>query len=108
MKKIFLLSLLFVSACGTLWNTNAIPEENKYETMLNGWMGETKSNLLKTWGVPTSTYQVNKHEEMIAFNRTNDGFTQYGSYNYQCITTFTLTDGKVSHWNYRGNSCYID
>lgn len=86
MKKIALLSLLFVSACGSLWNPDAAPEENRYETMLDSWMGSTKSNLLKTWGVPTSTYQVNKREEMIAFERASNGFTQYGSYNYHCTT----------------------
>lgn len=108
MKKIILLSLMFISACGSLWNPNVYPEENQYEAMLNTWTGKTKSNLLKTWGVPTSTYKINKHEEMIAFERTNNGFTQYGSYNYFCVTTFTLKDGKVTHWNYRGNSCDID
>ena len=108
MKKIILLSLLLVSACGNLWNIESDPEENKYEAMLNSWMGKTKSDLLKTWGVPSSTYQVDKREEMIEFKRAHDGFTQYGSYNYYCITTFTLKNGKVSYWNYRGNTCIID
>lgn len=108
MKKVILFSLLLVSACGSLWNPDDVQEENNYAKALESWMGETKSNLLKTWGVPTSTYQINKHEEMIAFERVSNGFTQYGSYNYNCTTTFTLKDGKVIHWNYRGNNCVAD
>lgn len=99
-KLITILSLvLLIAGCAT---------EEKYQAVLNTWMGSTKSNLVNTWGVPSSSYKVDEHEELIAYNRSVSGFNQYGSYNYYCTTTFTIRDDEVVNWKYSGNSCVAE
>ncbi len=102
---------------------------------LNGLIGKTETDLLRSYGVPNRTYDAAGHK-FLAYSRNRidsipgDGFGYagfgygYGGFGYggfgpgfgyggfgpeiiqrDCDTTFELTGGKVASWSLRGNDC---
>ena len=98
MHKIFcILMILLLSGCAT---------EAGYQKIVNSWMGSSKHNLIESWGTPTSTYKEDEHTEYFDYIETSISSDSYGHvYNWQCKTTFTITDNVITSWRYDGNKC---
>lgn len=115
MKKLIIMFSIFVlGGCATTAN---------YEKILNSYMGQSKATLVTNWGVPSGTYQLDEKTELLKYSTEqyvvnnytpidNSAFSRgfasgYNSRNgkYWCDTTFTITNGVVSNWQYNGNMC---
>lgn len=99
MKKIILLMCVILTSCAT---------EEKYNAKLNTWLNSPKEDLVLSWGVPSATYSVNKKTELITYKRSSISSYNGNIYNWNCDTTFTITDGIITNWKWEGNSCRSD
>src|SRR5712691_308998 len=115
----FLLIAVLVAGCATTEN---------YEKMLASWIGASEDQLVSVWGPPDRVYNTDS-SKYLTFARSAQGyvpgtapsyqsqiignqvFTQQvgGSpgfaFTRQCITTFTITNERVSSWRWEGNAC---
>lgn len=119
------LALLFL-CCLSGCATNA-----KFEALLNSYMDRPESELVENFGVPKQVYETGGNKYLVyesnrnAFNPGippsyqttvygNTAYTQaYGGVPasviaYTCTATFTIRDGKIIQWSYRGNDCVSD
>ncbi len=103
MKKLVLFALLFTAACGPFRDIPETPEE-RFEKSLGCIIGEERNTLLEIWGAPTTTYQINEHEEAFVYDQISN-YTQQKKYRYYCNITFILKNGIVKNWSYRGDNC---
>lgn len=117
MKRALLVLLL--AGCATTAN---------YEKILASWVGQSESDLVRTWGPPTGVYESGGLR-MLTYDRSaqnyapgtapsyqtqvigNQVFTRQvgGSSGYTvnraCTTNFEIKDGRVVNWRYEGNAC---
>ena len=124
MLKIGLLSV----AAATLLSGCATTE--RYEEILDTYIGATEDELVEHWGVPDQVYETEK-SRFIVYKRsrlsssggvaptfyshinpyTGAVYTQSVGgiapqiHQYRCKTTFTLKDDRVSSWSWQGNDC---
>ena len=113
------LALLTISGCATAEN---------YEKILASWVGSSEGALINSWGPPDSAYE-SSGAKYLTYRKSSSGYipgtqptyqtqiiggtaytTSYGgspgySYNRNCKTTFTVSDGTISSWRYEGNAC---
>jgi ketosteroid isomerase-like protein len=111
---------LSLAACATA---------EKYEAVLNSWIGHTESELVSKWGPPDSVYVApdgTRHltyrsSRLVTVNGTPPRFTstvigdtvytqQTGgtpgaTYNMKCTTVFAIRNGRITNWRYEGNDC---
>jgi hypothetical protein len=119
-KTVVLAGVLAVAGC-------AYPNP-QHVAELNALVGKSESELVRTEGVPTRTYDVGGHK-FLAYSRSriesipgSPGFGPYGYGPYwggwggwggwgpeliqrDCETTFEVANGVVLHWSLRGNAC---
>lgn len=117
---------LLLGACATTAN---------YEMLLGRWTGRSEAELVSQWGPPDNSYTLDAHSKVISYLADNsyvrDGMDSLvprtvtrwrngvaytdtilvplaSSPRYvplKCKTIFTITDGKVTAWNWQGNDC---
>lgn len=116
---LFVASLL--SGCAT---------SERYEEILNTYIGADEDELIEHWGVPDQVYETDK-TRFLVYKRSRISSsggvppTYYSHINpytgavytqsvggiapqiqqYRCKTTFGLKDGKVASWQWQGNDC---
>ena len=115
------LIMLFLSGC--------FATTKKYEAVLRSWVSSSEDELISSWGVPDSFYEAGG-KRYLTYSNSRSGYvpgtpptmyttsvygntgytTAYGgtsgfSYNNHCKTTFTVVDGKITSWTWKGNSC---
>lgn len=119
MKFFYLCLLLPLAGCAT---------SEKYEAILDSWIGGTEKQLIRSWGAPDSVYESGD-EKYLSYHDSKSGYvpgiaptyqtqvigntayttksggTQGYFYNNHCQTTFTISGGVIKHWRYEGNSC---
>jgi hypothetical protein len=119
-KAVALAGVLAVAGC-------AYPNP-QHVSELNALVGKSESDLVRTEGVPTRTYDVGGHK-FLAYSRSRiesiPGSAGFGPYGYgpywggwggwggfgpeviqrDCETTFEVANGVVLHWSLRGNAC---
>jgi hypothetical protein len=102
--------------------------EPTYDEQLQDWVGAEESLLIKTWGPPDATYELDG-VRYVSYNRsdifhlpgTPDTVTEtkYGNYTYKqvwkgqpsitqalnCKTTFKVVSKRIASWEYKGNHC---
>ena len=113
-----LLYLIFIIICFPITscvhktqNPEQVATTKKYEKILDSWMGETDSNLISSWGAPSSTYEMSNGNKMLTFINSNSGPTvMIGNMlmpsNWHCKTEFTVNPKNIIvSWRYEGNSC---
>ena len=125
MSEIFtLFFLLFtIAACHT---TPPIkPTEDAYRSLLNGWLGRSKTSLFQVWGEPQHDYWKKDVNYVLyvksAVANTSEGakiermpriagehaFYQnpQGLVSKSCTTLFKLEEGVITSWKFEGNAC---
>ena len=111
---------MFVGGCATYNN----PSQNLNATM-QSWVGHTEESLVQSWGIPTSSYFAG-HTKFITYTWSNTQYTtrtvnpnpivcipiscpkpyeRTTQNNYYCDKTFTIVNGRVNNWTWRGNGC---
>lgn len=112
MKKLFYLLPIFVllGACGnqSVKNSQKISlsdsKQVKYEQSLQNWKDKTEEQLIKKWGNPTKT-TVSGNKKYLLYKKEDIFSVNGSSYNLYCNTTFTIKNGVVADWKYKGNNC---
>ena len=112
-----LISLVVLTGCVT---------KQEHENTLSSWYGSTEGELVASWGVPTSFYELdgkryltysNSSQAMIpgtpsytTYDYFGNAYTSGGSAPYlvtsNCTITMVVEDGVINEWRYEGNSCY--
>jgi hypothetical protein len=116
-----IIACLFLSACAST---------EKYNKMIQQWIGSDEDTLIATWGAPSSSYQTDNAKYLTYDNLRNNyipptpssvqiirqgdavfarpipGSPGY-SYTSECRTTFTLQNKKVVNVTATGNACYL-
>ncbi len=81
---------LALAAC----STSTPPRTTKgYERVLDTWYGASELELVSSWGEPRSVYEVDSSSRLLTF------------LNWGCETRFTIKDGTVVNWSFRGTEC---
>ena len=102
--------IMFLVSCATT---------KKYEEKLNTWMYSDADELVRSWGSPSSTYEMQNGEKILMydFSRTGaipmtnyqSGNTSYIPFNRHCKTEFTVSsENKIISWSFEGNDCVSD
>lgn len=105
MKTLLYLIMFLNTACATTAN---------YERVLASWVGDTESNLVSRWGIPSASYQM-PDSKLLMYQNDGGSYT-YGqpignmymmnTTHYACKTTFTINSvGIITDWRWEGNSC---
>ena len=100
----------------------------RYEEMLNTWVGKNEEELVRSWGPPSSVYDSGR-SKFLTYARSAQGYvpgaapsyrgyvignTVYtrpigGSpgyaYTQQCVTSFETVGGVIRSWRWEGNAC---
>jgi hypothetical protein len=112
-----LFSFIMLSGCTT---------KQEHEDMLSSWYGSTEKQLVDSWGVPTSFYELdgkryltysNSSQAMIGgtpptttYDYFGNAYTSGGSAPYlvtsNCSITMVVENGVINEWRYEGNNCY--
>lgn len=115
-----LLSVLFLTSCATT---------QKYETVLDSWVGSSEEKLVSLWGPPDSVYVISNTKKMLTYSSASNVIlpgsaphyttnyigntaytTSYGgsspiSVDLSCKTSFTVDKGQITQWRWEGNNC---
>lgn len=119
---IFVCCFMLFSACATT---------EKYEAILQTWIGSQESELVRSWGPPDSFYESDGTRYLTylwsnsgvipgtnpSYTSTVIGDTVYTNqiggtapivYNSHCKTTFEVRDGRIVYWRWEGNRCVAE
>ena len=103
--------------------------KGKFQCGLVDRLGESEEQLVRRYGVPTSNYQTGRTKILTylwnqgsSYTTSNNNWARnicqhqycpdipYREYTVQntwyCEWTFTIVDGIVQDWSYKGNNCY--
>ena len=86
-----------------------------YETMLQGWIGQDKRQLLAVWGPPSAVFEVDRDTSFytwdadygtVAVPVLTPFYTSVVTTARKCRTTFTIdARDRVAGWRHEGNQC---
>lgn len=114
-----LLVFIVIAGCAT---------EAKYKAKLNTFLGVSMIDLVRQWGPPQQTYELEGHKFLIYQQKEtayvpgsppsyttqfigNTAYTtSYGGspgmfVNLSCTTTFEIAESKIVNWSVKGNDC---
>jgi hypothetical protein len=112
MRRIAPIALpLLLSACFTVHTTE------KYEQLLEGWIGQPKVALIHGWGEPEALEEEGDGRQRLTYRRTTTirtvtyiptapgmpRMSHLSTYQTDCETRFLIVDGIVSHWSWEGS-----
>ena len=115
----FLFLIAVLAACATT---------EKYEAILESWVGKSENALVEAWGPPDSVYEAAGTRYLTyaksgtryvpgtppTYRTTIVGNTRhtraYGGtpghvYNQNCKTSFAISDNVIKKWRWEGNAC---
>ena len=114
------LCFLVLASCATT---------GKYEKVLDSWVGSTESALVSSWGPPANVYVAPNGDRILTYQNNRNVFIpgQVASYqttvvgntaytqavggssamnaSLSCSTSFTISNGKIETWRWKGNDC---
>ncbi|MGV1099143.1 hypothetical protein ACUUL3_06975 [Thiovibrio sp. JS02] len=99
-----------------------------YEKLLSSWVGMQEIDLVRTWGAPMQTYELDGHKFIVyvsqrevyypgtppTYQTTVRGDTAYitgyggspaRSIDRSCRTTFEIEGTKIISWSFQGDDC---
>lgn len=112
-----LFSLVILTGCVT---------KQEHEDALSSWFGSTEKQLVDSWGVPTSFYELdgkryltysNSSQVMVGGTAPTTTYDYYGNaytsggtppimITSNCTIIMVVEDGLISEWKYEGNDCF--
>jgi hypothetical protein len=104
-KIITIISVFLLASCFTTQSTSKKVEEQKFNEMMDSWVGSSKKELLMSWGSLESVTSDVDNGEIITFNelkRAYLGELGYVTVNHKYM--FYINPLKKNyHWNYSRN-----
>ncbi len=94
---IFCLSLI-LSGCATATSEG-------YTKIVDSWMGASEAKIVSAWGVPDSVYQLNETDKVFTYEESSQAILSEGVVTFSCKTYFTLRNGVIVDWKFKGNKC---
>jgi hypothetical protein len=80
--------------------SQTLPTGKKTENNLNSWVGSTEAELIKSWGVPNSSYTLSNGDIVLQYDlRSSPTSQQY------CKINITFSKGIIKDWMWEGNNC---
>lgn len=92
---IFCISLI-LSGCAT---------SEGYKKIVDSWMGAQEEKLIAQWGVPANVYQLNETDKVFTYEESSQAIISENVVTYSCRTDFTIRNGVVVNWQFKGNKC---
>ena len=68
-------------------------------------MGAKEEKLIAQWGVPANVYQLNATDKVFTYEESSQAIISENVVTYSCRTDFTIRDGVVVNWQFKGNKC---
>jgi|APSaa5957512493_1039668.scaffolds.fasta_scaffold105152_1 hypothetical protein len=114
-RAIFLVSIaIFINGCG--------PTAEGFAKLQDTWVGASEIELVRVWGVPTSTYTsggskflVYSHSATSKDNYQsnvdywgNVNTINYGGNEYSCEVTYEFSNKRIKYISWKGNNCLYD
>jgi hypothetical protein len=132
--RVFILCLLFAIGCA---NNSIVDRQESYKTICNSWLNHSSNELVRSWGPPTSTYNMPNGNKTYTWSRASSqttpvvtwpttstyrasgnrvyqdnpmGLTTGGdTVTYYCNTSFEVNSSEVIiFWRFDGNACYAN
>lgn len=121
--------LMMVFAGAGILSLSGCMTASQYEEILNSWVGSSEQSLIESWGPPSSHY-ISGNTKYLTYSSqgsmtipgtqptyqstvignqiyTNSyGGTAPTTINLSCQQTFTVENGYIKSWSYKGNNCY--
>lgn len=76
-----------------------------YQKIVDSWMGAEENKLIESWGVPDNVYQLNETDKVFTYKESSQAILSGSVVTYSCETYFTVRDGVVVDWKFKGNKC---
>lgn len=112
-----LLLLVILSGCTT---------KQEHEDMLSSWYGSSESDLIASWGVPTSFYELDgkryltyssSSQAVVGGTPARTTYDYYGNaytsggtpailVTSNCTIIMVIENGVINEWRYESNNCY--
>jgi hypothetical protein len=112
-REIELLSKVFIAIAAAAALTSCIVvTAADYQKYLDSYVGSPESALTSAWG-PPSAIRESGNSRLLTYVRDTQTEQQNAEgvttdiIHHKCTTTFTVTDGKVISWDYRGDTCTL-
>ena len=125
MRKLRTLFFIPIVLCSLLILTGCVTKQ-EHEDALSSWFGSTEEQLVESWGVPTSFYELggkryltysNSGQAMVGGTAPTTTYDYYGNaytsggsppilVTSNCTIIMVVEDGLISEWKYEGNNCY--
>ncbi len=81
------------------------PTTENYEKYLQTLIGTSQADLIKSWGIPTKSY-TSGDTTMLSYDEFGPSIlVGQVVIPITCTTTFTLKNGVISSWDWKGNGC---
>ena len=93
---IMILYICFLSGCATTAG---------YQKIVDSWMGAKESKIIEAWGVPDNVYQLNETDKVFTYNDSSQGIISGNVVTFSCRTDFTVRNGVIVDWKFKGNKC---
>ena len=83
--------------------TGCVTRSEEYSNYLDSFVGKKKRVLVKSFGVPSQTVEIDDDEEMFLYHDIKGGLAVQNFFEYrQCKTQFTLKNDVVTEWEWDG------
>ena len=107
MKRLALVLVCFLligcASFGDFLEEVAKSDEEKFEEVLNSWVGASEDVLLLQRGLPESTYEVSGLKVYEYYRESGAP----GAWNRWCKVGYIIdSEGIIGTWRYEGNGCY--
>ena len=125
MSRLKTLFIIPIVVCSLVALTGCVTKQ-EHENTLSSWYGSTEEQLVASWGVPTSFYELdgkryltfsNSSQAMVgvypattSYDYFGRAYTSWGSppilVTSNCTINMVVYDGVINEWRYEGNNCY--
>ena len=109
---IFIIICFLITSCvQKTQNPEDVATTEKYEKVLDSWLGSNDSNLITSWGAPSSTYNMSNGNRILTFIESKSGPAVWMGgmlvpLKFHCKTEFIVDPNNIIvGWRHEGNSC---
>lgn len=116
MKRLMLIiiAIMILTGCATT---------EKYEAILNSWVGSDINDLMRSWGYPVGSFQAPNGNTVYVYSSSNSVTTPIRTYSFNnvltttggqtldlwCRTFFEIDSSKkIVLWRWEGNNCFAE
>ena len=125
MSRLKTLFIIPIVVCSLVALTGCVTKQ-EHENTLSSWYGSTEEQLVASWVVPTSFYELDGKRYLTFSNSSQamvGGYPSTTTYDYfgnaytsggsppilvtsNCSITMVVDNGVINEWRYEGNNCY--